>query len=320
MVAVFLLLTHVVAALGAIVTGSQHEERDVFSLEARSTSPRNIALILDGNLATAAGNALKARANKTDRIGVFDGRGAFSAFGADSKLDGLQGGNLAKGLGLAVDSLNKNGSFSDHIIIVASADNADLVAPLAKAKEKLIKVSYGLLPPQNKARRDLSSRLWRRAENKVQTDVAAAVLGTTGTYAIIDHLNYTDTFAQHVFAYDSFSRAKLPLGLTVYDAHSRYWDHHVDGEETVNITVTAYPGYPTVILREGAKERARGNGTEDKTSTVSVQAEADNSTVEAYVEKPTRVYSIAVSYVSAARMLKPALAPLVLAPLAYLLF
>lgn len=268
---------------------------------------RSLALVLDGGSAAAVGTALKSRAHASDKVGVFDGRGAFAAYGSNTTLDNLQGGSLAKGLQLAVDSMN--GTKTDHIVLVASEDNADVVAAIEAAKKKGIRVSYGLLGKQAKRRRSL--RFWRRADSP-QTSVAAAVLSTGGTYAVIADEGQKDTFAQHVFTWDEGTKTQLPRGLTVYDDGDRDWAHNVEDKKTVNVTVTAYNGSATAVLREDDKERARGKG-----QTVSLQTQGDDSTVIARVE-PDGLYSIALDYTSAAIMAAPGLAPVAIAALTYL--
>lgn len=270
---------------------------------------RSIALVLDGSAAAGVGGALKAKAYQTDRVGVFDGRGAFAAFGADAKLDSLQGGSLAKSVQLAVDALN--GTATDHIVLVASGDSTDLVKPIEAAKKKSIRVSYGLLAQQGKTRRSL--RFWRRADPSPQAAVAAAVLSTGGTYAVLADEAAKDTFAQHVFEWDEATKTRLHRGLTVFDDGDRDWVHDLDDKHTVNVTVTAVNGSVTTVLREDDEERARGKG-----STLSLQAEGDDSTVEARVE-PDGLYSIALYYTSAAFMAIPSLAPVVIASLAHVL-
>ncbi|EJT45944.1 CinY protein [Trichosporon asahii var. asahii CBS 2479] len=269
---------------------------------------RSVALVLDGSSAAGVGDALKNKTQSTDRVGVFDGRGAFSAFGSDAKLESLQGGSLANGLRLAVDTLN--GTKTDHIVLVSSEDSADVIEHVQAAKKKGIRVSYGLLTEKSKSRRSL--RFWRRADPP-QTAVAAAVLSTGGTYAVLADSGQKGTFAQHVFAWDEGSKTNLPRGLIVFDDGDRDWSHQVEDKRNVNVTVTAYNGSATAVLREDDKERARGKG-----STVSLQAQGDDSTVEARVE-PDGLYSIALDYTSAAiKATSSLVGPVAAVSLAYL--
>lgn len=270
---------------------------------------RSVALVLDGSTAAPVGDAVRENAHKTDRVGVFDARGAFAAFGADTKLDKLQGGSLAKGLQLAVDALN--GTARDDIVVVAAEDNTDVVKAIEAAKSKGIRVSYGLLPRQAKKRRALAyvRGLWRRADSQPQTAVAAAVLSTGGTYAVLANDGAKDTFAQHVLEWDEGAKTRLRRDLTVFDDGERDWVHELSDKHTVNVTVTSFNGSATAVLREDGEERARGKG-----SSLSLQAEGDETKVEARVE-PEGLYSIELGYSSAAAMLVPSLASVVAASL-----
>lgn len=272
-----------------------------------------VALVLGGPSVVNVAEELRNRVQPSTRVGIFDRSKQYAAFGSNTSLSGIKGeGDLDKGIGLAVDTLN--GTDRDSIIVIASelgsANVAAIVTSVQNSEKKKIRLSIGLLPsPSSKRRRAL--RFWRRDTNQDDNNaVASAVLRTGGTFAVLANEDAKDEFASHVLGWGG-SQTKLFTDLTVYDDGDRDFSHEFTGENVLNVTVTAYNGSATLALSEDGKERGRASG-----SVVSLQHKDKDTTVTASVQHEG-LYSIALTYASAALPTSFTALPVMLAGLAY---